>query len=313
MPGLSSAYRAPFLLRNAHVQTVLPSIMRRKLSVPYVRERLELDDGDFIDLDWLRSGASELVVLCHGLESSTRATYMQGMARVFYRAGLDVCAMNMRGCSGEENRLPRSYHSGATEDLQALLEHAAGLDRYQSVVLIGFSLGGNLILKYLGEGRATPLPVGSAVAISVPCDLASSARRLESRDCQFYMRRFARELEAKYARKVARFPEHFEAWPRGIVRSFSQFDAWYTAPAHGFCSAEDYWEKSSARGYLGGIEVPTLLINALDDPFLSEDCYPEVEAKKSRYLYLEMPASGGHVGFVTLGKQQGYWHEQRSL
>lgn len=181
MPRVSSSYRAPFLLRNAHLHTVYPTLARKVHGVVYMRERLELPDGDFLDLDWVRHGEGRrLAVLCHGLESASGVQYMRGMTQFLSAQGWDVLALNYRGCSGEENRLPRSYHSGATEDLDAVMEHIQGMNQYSFVALVGFSLGGNLVLKYLGEGRPLAARVKAAACVSVPCDLASSAERLGS-------------------------------------------------------------------------------------------------------------------------------------
>lgn len=188
MPRVSSSYRAPFLLRNTHLHTVYPTLARKVHGVVYMRERLELPDGDFLDLDWVRHGEGRrLAVLCHGLESGSGVQYMRGMTQFLSAQGWDVLALNYRGCSGEENRLPRSYHSGATEDLDAVMEHIQDMNQYSFVALVGFSLGGNLVLKYLGEGRPLAARVKAAACVSVPCDLASSAERLGSWQCRIYI------------------------------------------------------------------------------------------------------------------------------
>lgn len=312
MPRVSSSYRAPFLLRNAHLNTVYPVLTRRVPCIDYRRERLELADGDFLDLDWLGgAGDQPLAVLCHGLESSSNAKYMRGMAHMLHGCGWDILAVNYRGCSGEDNRLPRSYHSGATEDLDAVIRHVELLGWYQQLALIGFSLGGNLVLKYLGEGWRLPSFIKAAACISVPCDLASSAEQLASSECRFYMSFFAKSLKSKLQQKAQRFPGIFSKGVGHPVRSFAQFDAWYTALAHGFASAEDYWERCSSRPFLRNIKIPTLLINAQDDPFLPEACYPEDEALENPNLYLEVPAHGGHLGFASPEFMGVYWHERR--
>ena len=312
MPRVSSSYRAPFLLRNAHLHTVYPTLARKVRGVVYMRERLELPDGDFLDLDWVRHGEGRrLAVLCHGLESGSGAQYMRGMTQFLSAQGWDVLALNYRGCSGEENRLPRSYHSGATEDLDAVMEHIQGMDQYSLVALVGFSLGGNLVLKYLGEGRPLAARVKAAACVSVPCDLASSAERLGSWQCRMYMHSFAKSLKAKLLKKAERFPGAFQEGVGQPIRSFAEFDHWYTAPAHGFLSAQDYWERCSSRPYLREIKTPTLLLNAQDDPFLPNACYPEDEAAGSPSLYFEAPRHGGHLGFVGNRRNSSYWHEVR--
>ena len=312
MPRVRSSYRAPLLLRNAHVHTVYPALMRKVHGVVYMRERLELPDGDFLDLDWVRHrGDSRLAILCHGLESGSNAQYMRGMTRLLSDQGWDVLALNYRGCSGEENRLPRSYHSGATEDLDAVMAYVQGLERYTQLALVGFSLGGNLVLKYLGEGRPLAAQVNVAACVSVPCDLASSAERLGSLQCRIYMRFFANSLKEKLLQKSKRFPGTFCEGVGEPVRSFAAFDRWYTAPAHGFLSAQDYWTRCSSRPYLAQMKTPTLLLSAQDDPFLPNACYPEEEAAGSSFLYLETPRHGGHLGFVGPRRNASYWHEIR--
>ncbi len=309
MPVLDSHFHPPCWLRDGHLQTLLGALCRRRTDATFERERRELGDGDFLDLDWVRGGHRRLAILSHGLEGSSAQGYIRGLAVALAAAGWDVLAWSFRGCSGEPNRLPRFYHSGETEDLRAVVAHTAG--RYESVALVGFSLGGNITLKYLGEAPPHPR-VACAATISVPIDLASCARRLD-RDFanRLYLRRFLGTMRTKIAAKARQFPSAFDV--RGLegVTTFEQFDGRFTGPLHGFRDAEDYWSRSSARQYLGGIAVPTLLLNARDDPFLTPHCFPETEAAASPYLSLEAPASGGHVGFVDLARAAGPWWTRR--
>lgn len=312
MPVLPSTFSPPPHLRSGHLQTVLPSVIRRVAGVAYHRERIATPDGDFLDLDWSRGGDRRLVVVSHGLEGSTSRAYVKGMVRAVRRAGWDALAWNYRGCSGEPNLLLRSYHSGASDDLAAVLDHVATLGRYDDVALIGFSLGGNITLKYLGEtGDAAHPLVRSAVAFSVPCDLASSARRLAERANAIYMRRFMTTLREKMRAKSHLFPPHISLDGIHEMRTFLEFDHVYTAPIHGFRDGPDYWARASSRPVLPGIRRPTLLVNALDDPFLTPECFPFEEAEESRWFYLETPRHGGHVGFMEgLGS---YWAERRAV
>ncbi|MDB6119963.1 MAG: alpha/beta hydrolase, partial [Verrucomicrobiaceae bacterium] len=259
MPVIHSSFRPPLLLSNGHVQTILGAFVR-PAALAFTRERLELPDGDFLDLDWHRSKYKRLAILSHGLEGSSAAAYIKGTARALHAAGWDALAWNMRGCSGELNRLARSYHSGATEDLRAVIEHAA--KRYQSIALVGFSLGGNVTLKYLGEAPPHPA-ISSAACVSVPVDLRASADALDQHFWnRLYLRRFLTTMVIKIQHKAKQFPGQITEVAPERVRTLREFDDLFTAPLHGFKDAEDYWAKCSSRQFLVNLTVPTLLINA---------------------------------------------------
>ena len=280
-------------------------------NVAYQRERLELDDGDFLDLDWLPSGSRRLAILSHGLEGSSRDAVMRGMAAALHRAGWDVLAWNYRGCSEEMNRLARLYHSGETTDLATVVDHAAR--RFPIVALVGFSLGGNLVLKYLGEARPHPTVVG-AVAVSPPVDLAASARALDRRRAnRIYLRRLIASLVRKVKAKARHFPERIDASHARGIHGFEDFDGRFTAPVHGFRNAEDYWTKCSSRQFLPAINVPALILSAQDDPFLTAESFPYVEAEQSARLSLEAPETGGHLGFVDSWNSGQTWAEGRVI
>jgi predicted alpha/beta-fold hydrolase len=288
------------------LQTLVPALLRRARRVTTERERLELEDGDFLDLDWRREGRERLGILSHGLEGSSGAVYIQAMAAALWQEGWDVLAWNCRSCSGELNRLPRFYHSGSSDDLKRVIDHALAVHPARHVDLVGFSLGGNVTLKLLGElGDGAPARLHRAVAFSVPCDLAGSSRQLESwLNRKLYMGRFIRSLLEKVEAKRATHPEIPAVDPEEKPETFKQFDDRYTAPLHGFRDAEDYWERSSCRPWLSEIRVPTLLVQAANDPFLSGDCYPWREARGSEAFHLEVSRGGGHVGFG------GPWRER---
>ena len=308
-------YRPPFGFRSAHLQTIYPTLFRRVPPVTDLRERIETADGDFIDLDWARSNNSQrLVVITHGLEGHSQSVYCQGMARALQAAGWDVLAWNFRGCSGEPNRVLRSYHSGATSELQIVLDHIFATTAYAAVSLVGFSLGGNLTLKYIGDlGAAIDQRICGAVGVSIPCDLASSAKQLERWQNRIYMARFMRTLREKVREKAARFPGVLDLENLNSVLTFAEFDDRYTGPIHGFEGADDYWRQSSCLPVLGEIKVPTLLINAQDDPFLTLKCFPHEAVRSNPCLDLETPKHGGHLGFVSFGDEGFYWSEQRAI
>jgi hypothetical protein len=301
------------MLRNPHLQTVFPTLARRIPPAPYRRERIATDDGDFLDLDWCARGRRRLAILSHGLEGDSDRIYIRGMTRALVREGWDILAWNFRSCSGEPNRLLRFYHSGAWEDLARVVAHAIQRDATRDIALVGFSVGGNLTLLYLGRlGSAAPSQVRAAVALSVPCDLASSAARLARPANRLYMAYFLRSLRAKIRAKMAIRPGELDDKGFESIRTFADFDARYTAPLNGFAGAADYWRRSSSRPLLPGIARPTLLINAADDPFLAPACYPLAEARANPALTLEVPAHGGHVGFVDFNPQGRYWSEWRT-
>lgn len=311
---LHSAYRPIPPFRPAHVQTIYPAIFRPLPPIRYRRERIETPDGDFIDLDHAPAGGptDRVAVVLHGMEGHSGRPYVLGMARALNRRGWDVTAYNFRGCSGEPNRRLRSYHSGETDDLQTVLGRVVDRGRYGTAALVGFSLGGNMVLKYLGEARRErPRALKSAAAVSAPCDLAGCARRMAAPENRVYLRRFLREFQSKIRAKMKRFPGEIDDRGFAEIRDFETFDDRYTAPLHGFRDAGDYYARASSGRYLAGIGLPVLLLSARDDPFLSASCYPESAAREHPFLHLEMPRWGGHVGFIRRNGDGEYWHERR--
>lgn len=313
MPLVASEYSPPLLFRNGHLSTIYSAVFRKVSPPAQSRKRLELADGDFLDLDWSRTaaGSKRVVVLLHGLEGNAQRPYMLGSVRVFTEAGYDVCAVNLRGCSGEPNRLYRSYHSGATEDLRAVLDHLDKAHSYSHVFLKGFSLGGNLVLKYLGEEPGAADRIRAAVAVSVPCNLHDSLLQLNQARNTLYSRRFLTNLRAKLKAKQQLFPDRITEELIARVRTLKDFDDQYTSRAHGFVDALDYYRRCSSLPLLGNIRVPTLLLNAENDSFLGPDCYPDTESRTNPYLFLERPAYGGHVGFYLPGSV--YYSEARAI
>jgi uncharacterized protein len=294
----NNLYRAPRWLVGGHAQTMVPALCRKVPQVTLYSERLELIDGDFLDLEWAVHGRSKLAILSHGLEAHAGTEYIQAMAAALVREGWDVLAWTFRGCGKTPNRLLRMYHSGATEDLHAVVKHAIALHSPAEVDLIGFSLGGNLTMKYLGENPAVlPPQLHRAVAFSVPCDLGCSSRALAKWSNKIYMERFLLRMRQKIRLKNTMFPGVLDLSGLQWIRTFQAFDDRYTAPLHGFVDAADYWEKNSCRQFLPAIPIPTLLVNASNDPFLGPGCYPRAEATESALFHLMITQAGGHVGF----------------
>lgn len=291
-------------------------MVRSVCGINYERHRLRLSDGDFVDLDWSYADhdrpAVGAAILCHGLEGSSDRAYMRGMAGVLNRHGVDAVSYNYRGCSGEPNLKTRVYTAGATDDLHEVLESVKARDRYKDIYLVGFSLGGNLVLKFAGdEGPSIDPSVKGVTAISVPCDLRSSAIELDKPKNWIYNLRFIKMLRQKIRAKYIINPELKEI-DLDSIRTLKQFDDKVTAPLNGFKDAEDYWTRASSLKVLDRISVPTLIINAGDDPILGLQCYPQDIAAANPNLFLEVPGHGGHVGFMHSPKNQEYWHEART-
>ncbi|SIQ48474.1 YheT family hydrolase [Pontibacter lucknowensis] len=310
MPILPSQHKPPFYLFNGHIQTIVPSLFRQVEGVTYLRERLITPDDDFIDADWSRVKSRSLAVLSHGLEGDSHRPYIMGMVKALNECGVDALAWNYRSCSGEPNKLLRSYHLGASDDLDFVVRHALNMGNYETVYLIGFSAGGNISLKYLGEDPAqVPSEVKRASVFSVPIDLKSSAKRIS----KIYTQRFLKSLGQKLEQKKEMYPDALDLSNYSLFWSFPEFDDKYTAPLHGFKNAEDYYKRSSSKQFLRNIQVPTLLVNAQNDPFLTKSCFPFEEADENPYLYLETPEGGGHVGFAEDFRNDVYYSEARAV
>lgn len=314
MPLLSSSYKRPGFFLSRHLETIYPVVFRDVSDVRYKRERLELADGDFLDLDWIRKGNKNLLILSHGLEGNTESKYLKGMARAATKAGYDVLTWNYRGCSEEMNRNFRFYHSGESADLDLVVKYVLSLEAYEKIGMIGFSIGGNITLKYLGEQGSNLSPfIKAAVTFSAPCDLKAGAEHMALWKSKFYMNRFLRNLHAKVLAKAVQYPDKINDQNFHQIKNFLQFDELYTAPIHGFKDAMDYYRKSSSLFYLTEIKIPTLLVSALNDPFLAKECYPFEQAKTNSNFFLETPETGGHCGFYEKNPDGNYWSDNRAL
>ena len=258
----------------------------------------------------------KIVIIIHGLEGSSDSNYIKSLAKVLNQYPFDVVAINLRGCSGESNRKLYSYHSGKTDDLHTVINYVASHYSYDHIDLVGFSLGGNMILKYLGEQVYSIHPkIHAAVTVSAPCDLQGSSAQLSKFWNNIYMRRFLVSLKSKLAIKEKQFPNSFIDIERiNKARNFFDMDNLYTAPAHGFKNAFDYWKKNSSKQFIPTIKTPTLLITSNDDPFLSKSCIPAKEAKININFSLEITNYGGHVGFnSSFLNGRNHWLENRII
>ena len=313
MPILEPTYKPKFYFKNGFVSTVYSGLARRVKDVHQTRERMTLSDGDFIDLDWSYSKEkrNKLIIVIHGLEGDAQRPYVTSTAKLFNKNEVDAVCVNLRGCSGEDNLKYRSYHSGATDDLSDIIQHIISTKHYTQMDLKEFSLGANLVLKYLGESNEIPKEIKAGIAVSVPCYLKGSCDELHTFKNVLYHNRFRKHLIDKLKNKHKQFPESVSESEIKSIRTLLDFDNVYTSKAHGFDDANQYYEKSSSLQFLHNIKTPTLIINALNDSFLSPECYPVKEAKENSNLYLEMPDHGGHVGFID--KKNIYYNERRAL
>lgn len=297
--------------RGPHAQTLWPYLFRRRPDVALVRERLELPDGDFLDLDWTAGNSGPIVLLLHGLEGSSSSKYARGLLRAVHERGWRGVLMHFRGCSGDANRLARGYHSGETTDLEYVIAQLHARAPHTPLAVVGYSLGGNVLLKWLGETGLTA-PLCAAVAVSVPYLLNVSAARLERGVSRAYQWSLVRRMRRSVLRKRARVTLPIDTENVARLKTFREFDEHVTAPLHGFRGADHYYSTSSSRQYLAGIALPTLLLHALDDPFMTPDTVPESHEASTSVRY-EFSPHGGHVGFVA-GRfpwSARYWLEER--
>lgn len=314
MPLVASKYRAPFMLRNGHVQTIATSFFRKVRNVNYTRKRICTPDDDFLDVDWVLRDSRKIALIIHGLEASSQMDYIKGMAKTFFKAGYRVAAMNLRGCSGELNKQVRAYHSGSTDDVETVIREILSHHNCDEMVLVGFSLGGNLILKYLGEnGAAIPSQIKKALAISAPCDLEATAFNLDRPLNYFYRHHFLRTLKQKALLRIRNHKFPLSEKKLSAVNTLLQYDDCFTAPLFGFDDALDYYRKCSSKHFLKNITIPTLILTAKDDPFFTPSCFPFEECRNHPNVFLETPLCGGHVGFILNVPWGKYYSEERAM
>jgi predicted alpha/beta-fold hydrolase len=309
-------YKPPFWLPDGQSQTIFPSLFRKVEGIDYVRERIKTHDGDFLDIDFSKAYSfhhsipKSLIILSHGLEGDSSRQYITGMVKNFNTHGFDCLAWNFRSCSGELNQTKRFYHSGATDDLETIIKYSLSKN-YNKIYLVGFSLGGNLTLKYLGEkGQNLYSEIQKAITFSVPLHLSSSSKKIG----WLYTKRFNKSLIKKILAKSQRFPEfNIDTSNIAKIKTLKDFDDTYTSQLHGFIDAEDYYERNSSLYFLDNISIPTLIINAQNDPFLSNECFPFEQIKTLEKVYFQAPKMGGHCGFYPDDYQGVLWSEKRAL
>lgn len=320
MPVIESSYRPKKIIKNGHLQTMYPYFFRKVKNVDYSRYRIELRDGDFIDVDLSDAHSDELIILSHGLEGSSDAAYIKGMTQFFTNdsqenKAKDVLAWNMRSCSGELNRKDFFYHAAMIEDLQQVIDFALNYKNYKKIYLIGFSLGANLNAFYLGtHGNNIPEQIKASIMFSTPLCLRSCIEKLHSsRMGQIYANSFLKTMKKKVEQKrKLNIIGDIDLKAIKNVKTFMAFDELVTAPLGGFKDANDYYSYASALRMIDGIRIPTLLVQAKDDPFLVECSFPFQMARNHKFLHLEVTPSGGHVGFLKYNQGLEFWSEHRA-
>lgn len=300
----TSEYRPSLFLKSGHFNTIYTSVLKKQ-PITRTREKRDTSDGDFYFTDWVRGKNRRLAIALHGLEGSSESNYILRISNLLAERGWDVCGLNFRSCLGPMNQTQTLYHSGFTFDLHELIEAESGT--YDEIFIIGYSLGGNVIMKYLGDGEHVLSPkLKGGVGISVPCDLAGCSDKLTKWYNRLYDKQFLHSLMAKMKAKSADYPLIADALRTSTVRTLKDFDDHFTGPLHGFKNAEDYYNQCSCLQYLNTISLPAIVISSLDDPLLSEQCYPHWPAQENPYFELRTTRHGGHVGFASYRKSY-YW------
>lgn len=309
----NNTFNPPWWLRSPHVQTILPTLTRRDIPLELRRERLDLPDGDFLDLDWLGEGDGPIIVILHGINGDMKSPYLKGIMRAMQLTGWRSVVMYFRGRSGMPNRLPRYYHSGDTGDLNYFMNVLRQREPRTLFAGIGFSLGGNVLLKWLGE-TGVENPLSAAVAISVPFELDKAAQKINTGFSKLYQWYLLRELREMVMQKNEINPLPIALDDIDQVKTFVEYDNKVTAPLHGFKDASDYYMKASSRQFIPKISKPTLILQAKDDPFLTPDAIPTSDELPPS-VKLELTENGGHVGFVTADVpwRTKYWIEERII
>jgi predicted alpha/beta-fold hydrolase len=301
LPNAPTPYVAPAWLPGGHLQTIYTSLFIKAPQVTYRRERLELADGDFLDFDWVDGSPEQpVVVLFHGLEGSSASHYAHDLMHTARLHGWNGVVAHFRGCSGEDNRLPRAYFAGDSAEVERILRHVKSLHPDAPLYAVGVSLGGNALLRWLGEsGAAAGALAERAAAVSAPLDLTAAGNTLDQGFNRLvYTANFLATLKQKALKKAQQFPGTLDAGAIASATTFRTFDTLVTARLHGYRDADDYWLRASSRPVLPDIRIPTLIINAQNDPFLPTWALPTA-AEVSTQVMLEQPETGGHVAFPS--------------
>ena len=309
-----SSYKGPSRwLFNGHLETILPSLFRKIDGVNYKSIEISTRDQDTLTLDTLiNKKNTKALVITHGMEGDSERHYVKGLAKYYFERGFDIIAWNCRTCGKSQNKTHKLYHHADILDLGDTIEYVTNNLGYKNICIIGFSMGGSMTLNYLGKSKSKNLKyIKSAVAVSVPCDLYGCVKELHRKRNSVYKNRFISKLNKKIKAKSEEYPEIFSRLNIEEFNDFENLDKSITAPLYGFKNEQDYYKEASSKYSIPNIKTPTLIINAKNDPMLSESCYPYELAKNHPYVYLECPKRGGHTGF-TKANQEFTWAEKRS-
>ncbi|WP_022819196.1 YheT family hydrolase [Fusobacterium russii] len=301
-------YKPSLLFKNAHINTIFPTFFR-KIEVKYQREKIFLNNFDFLNFDWIKNGNKRIIILCHGLEGSSNSHYIKAFAKYFSERNWDVLALNYRSCDGEISASPFYYVSGKGDEIEIALKYTAA---YDEIVLIGFSLGANKILHYLGNEDIQNKKIKGAFVVSPPCDLHGSSLMMIKKSNKFYSDFFLKQLKNKVLKKEEKYPKIFNSFGISLekvlnTKNLIDFDNEFTAKLNGFKNADEYYIKNSSLYTLNKIKINTLILTAMDDPMMSESCYPREKVKLNPFLNLQTPKYGGHVSYASFTKE--YWLE----
>ena len=316
---MSQKFESSFCLKNRHIQTLYQTFFRKVRNIEFHIEEFILDDGDFLELYWHKTpnckANTPIVIIFHGLAGSHTSPYIKGIMKSLAQAGYNTVLMHFRGCTGKPNKLPRSYHSGETGDARQLINSLSSKFPKTELFAVGFSLGGNMLLKLLGETENTTL--SAAVSVSPPMQLDVCANAINQGFSRIYQRRLVKDLNKALIKKydINDMESYIGIEKKDVnnLKTFWEFDEAYTAPIHGFKSAQDYYTKCSSKQFLKNIQIPTLIIHSSDDPFMSTEMIPK-KNELSDSVKLELSSCGGHVGFVKGSLFSPiYWIEKRAL
>ena len=303
----------PYWLFNGQLQTLIPGLFRKVEGVVYKRQRLELSDGDFVDLDWSQQGSKKLVILLHGLEGNSSRQYILSAAKHFAENGWDVLSFNCRSCSEEINRNFKLYYHGETEDLRQVVDHVVSTQSYSEIVLSGYSMGGAMLSKYLSVHAGNlPAEIKCGISFSAPYDLEESIKWVEMKGNWIYNRLFRTRLKEKIILKDKQFPGRLDLSKIDDYPKWREFDAAYSAALNGFDNVDDFYYAAACKNFLHNLDCPLLIVLAKNDPIVSTTCIPMELCKRHPKIKLELTFKGGHVGFTMKGKPYN-WMDIRAL